>query len=98
MVFYMPGQVTEAPLIQTEDELTPRQTVKELDKYVVGQKAAKRAVALADKEPSIRAVAALNLGKIRATGAAGFLQERLEKDKSEMVREGALLGLLLLQE
>ncbi len=55
-------------------------------------------VALADKEPSIRAVAALNLGKMKATGAAGFLQERLERDPSEMVREGALLGLLLLQD
>src|SRR4051812_6680872 len=29
------------------DELTPRQIVAELDKYIVGQKAAKRAVAIA---------------------------------------------------
>ncbi|HEY0305500.1 MAG TPA: AAA family ATPase, partial [Longimicrobiales bacterium] len=29
------------------DELTPRQIVQELDKYIVGQKAAKRAVAIA---------------------------------------------------
>ena len=29
------------------DELTPRQIVDELDKYVVGQQAAKRAVAVA---------------------------------------------------
>src|SRR5688572_20504355 len=29
------------------DELTPRQIVEELDKYIVGQKAAKRAVAIA---------------------------------------------------
>src|SRR4026209_1472549 len=45
MVFYLPGSVEEesAPM----DELTPRQIVAELDKHVVGQKAAKRAVAIA---------------------------------------------------
>ena len=45
MVIYLPGAVEgeEVPL----DELTPRQIVAELDKYVVGQKAAKRAVAIA---------------------------------------------------
>ena len=35
-------EVTGAP-----DELTPRQIVAELDKYIVGQDAAKRAVAIA---------------------------------------------------
>src|SRR5499427_6210956 len=45
MVIYLPGQsVDEEPLL---DELTPRQIVAELDKYVVGQAAAKRAVAIA---------------------------------------------------
>ncbi len=29
------------------DDLTPRETVRELDKYVIGQGAAKRAVAIA---------------------------------------------------
>jgi len=45
MVIYLPGAVEgeEVPL----DELTPRQIVAELDKHVVGQKAAKRAVAIA---------------------------------------------------
>src|SRR4249919_2618289 len=45
MVIYLPGAVEgeEVPL----DELTPRQIVSELDKHVVGQKAAKRAVAIA---------------------------------------------------
>jgi len=45
MVIYLPGAVEgeEVPL----DELTPRQIVLELDKHVVGQKAAKRAVAIA---------------------------------------------------
>jgi ATP-dependent HslUV protease ATP-binding subunit HslU len=46
MVFYMPGQVVESPL-HKGTELTPRQIVAELDKYIVGQKAAKRAVAIA---------------------------------------------------
>lgn len=45
MVIYLPGAVEDegVPL----DELTPRQIVEELDKHVVGQKAAKRAVAIA---------------------------------------------------
>src|SRR5579862_5848821 len=45
MVIYLPGQPTdEAPLL---DELTPREIVRELDKYVIGQADAKRAVAIA---------------------------------------------------
>src|SRR6266851_2179547 len=45
MVIYLPGQANdEAPLL---DELTPRQICAELDKYVVGQADAKRAVAIA---------------------------------------------------
>jgi ATP-dependent HslUV protease ATP-binding subunit HslU len=45
MVIYLPGTVEDEgiPL----DELTPRQIVTELDKHVVGQTAAKRAVAIA---------------------------------------------------
>jgi ATP-dependent HslUV protease ATP-binding subunit HslU len=46
MVFYMPGEVVEKAVPPRED-LTPREIVHELDKYVVGQKAAKRAVAIA---------------------------------------------------
>ena len=44
-MIYLPGAVEgeQVPL----DELTPRQIVAELDKHVVGQKAAKRAVAIA---------------------------------------------------
>src|SRR5438309_850606 len=45
MVIYLPGQsVDEEPLL---DELTPREIVRELDKYVVGQSDAKRAIAVA---------------------------------------------------
>ncbi|MBA2338818.1 MAG: ATP-dependent protease ATPase subunit HslU [Pyrinomonadaceae bacterium] len=43
MVIYLSGEVDEARL----DEMTPRQIVTELDKHVVGQTAAKRAVAVA---------------------------------------------------
>ncbi len=45
MVIYLPGQsVDDGPVL---DELTPREIVRELDKYVIGQPAAKRAVAIA---------------------------------------------------
>ncbi len=44
MVIYLSSEVETIPKL---DELTPRQIVEELDKYVVGQTAAKRAVAIA---------------------------------------------------
>ena len=45
MVIYLPAQSLEdKPLL---DELTPREIVQELDKYVIGQADAKRAVAIA---------------------------------------------------
>src|SRR6266487_3603415 len=45
MVIYLPAQASEdAPVL---DELTPREIVRELDKHVVGQADAKRAVAIA---------------------------------------------------
>ena len=44
MVIYLPGAVEEVGAL---DELSPRQIVAHLDKHVVGQKAAKRAVAIA---------------------------------------------------
>src|SRR6478736_3145583 len=45
MVIYLAGDTEEQEV--RLDELTPRQIVAELDKHVVGQKAAKRAVAIA---------------------------------------------------
>ena len=45
MVIYLPGQASkDTPAL---DELTPRQIVCELDKHVIGQNEAKRAVAIA---------------------------------------------------
>src|SRR5919106_1292511 len=41
---YVPDTVDESPHL---DELTPREIVRELDKYVIGQAGAKRAVAIA---------------------------------------------------
>src|SRR2546428_10306562 len=45
MVIYLPAQsVDDTPVL---DELTPREIVRELDKYVIGQADAKKAVAIA---------------------------------------------------
>jgi ATP-dependent HslUV protease ATP-binding subunit HslU len=45
VVIYLPAQTSEdSPLL---DELTPREIVRELDKYVIGQGDAKKAVAIA---------------------------------------------------
>src|SRR5881398_1761381 len=45
MAIYLPASAEEQDLAL--DELTPREIVAELDKHVIGQKAAKRAVAIA---------------------------------------------------
>ena len=45
MAIYLPGAAEDQALAL--DEMTPREIVVELDKYVVGQEAAKRAVAIA---------------------------------------------------
>jgi len=45
MVIYLPAQANDDDILL--DEMTPREIVQELDKYVVGQADAKRAVAIA---------------------------------------------------
>lgn len=50
MVIHLPETTETEPNL---DQLTPRQIVKELDKYVVGQKDAKRAVAVALDRKSV---------------------------------------------
>jgi ATP-dependent HslUV protease ATP-binding subunit HslU len=45
MVIYLPAQANDDDILL--DEMTPREIVRELDKYVVGQADAKRAVAIA---------------------------------------------------
>ena len=48
MVYLMPGELAEAAATPTsKDDLTPREIVAELDKFVIGQQKAKRAVAVA---------------------------------------------------
>lgn len=47
MPIYLGGETKEAAAKPKLDEMTPRQIVEELDKYVVGQQDAKRAVAVA---------------------------------------------------
>ena len=49
MVIYLPGEPRqpEPEAVPSFDELTPREIVAELDKYIVGQAAAKRSVAIA---------------------------------------------------
>src|SRR6184192_1122696 len=44
MVIQLPGSIDEAT---HSERLTPKEIVRELDKYIVGQRAAKRAVAIA---------------------------------------------------
>lgn len=47
MTISLPQSLEKPPAKKLDAELTPQQIVSELDKYIVGQKAAKRAVAIA---------------------------------------------------
>ncbi len=47
MAISLPQSMEKPPQKKLEEELTPQQIVSELDKYIVGQKSAKRAVAIA---------------------------------------------------
>ena len=57
MVIYLSGesQPAEPEPLPSFDELTPREIVLELDKYIVGQNAAKKAVADETEEGADRA-------------------------------------------
>ncbi|MBI1954790.1 MAG: ATP-dependent protease ATPase subunit HslU [Acidobacteria bacterium] len=62
MVIYLPGAIEEEETISL-DELTPREIVRELDKYVIGQTAAKRAVAIAVRNRTRRQKLSPELGE-----------------------------------
>jgi len=47
MSIILPQSLEKMPKISKETELTPREIVAELDKYIIGQEAAKKAVAIA---------------------------------------------------
>lgn len=47
MTIYLPGEIRPEETLPALDELTPREIVVELDKYVIGQHNAKRSVAIA---------------------------------------------------
>src|ERR687884_652184 len=82
MVIYLPSQSNgDTPLL---DELTPREIVRELDRYVIGQADAKRAV-----EAMIRDLVDIAIDMVR--------EERLEEvaDRAERNAEERLLDLLM---
>src|SRR6266851_3912911 len=102
MVIYLPGQsVDEEPLL---DELTPREIVRELDKHVVGQAEAKRAVAIALRNrirrqklpPEVADRAELNAEDrlldllMPPTAEASESVERTREKLRERLREGKL--------
>ena len=75
MVIYLSGDIDDAVGL---DEMTPRQIVAELDKHVVGQHAAKRAVAQAkkaDREALARALCAFADLEIELRGGGAGLDE-----------------------
>jgi len=47
MAITLPQSLEKMPKVLSETELTPREIVAELDKYIIGQEAAKKAVAIA---------------------------------------------------
>jgi ATP-dependent HslUV protease ATP-binding subunit HslU len=64
MAIYLPSSAEEEQLAL--DELTPREIVAELDKHVIGQKAAKRAVAIALRNRTRRQKLTPELGRRRS--------------------------------
>ncbi len=60
MAIFLPASAEEQDV--SLDELTPREIVTELDKHVVGQRAAKRVVAIALRNRQRRIGEALRFG------------------------------------
>src|SRR5215813_992087 len=106
MVIYLAGEVDEEARL---DEMSPRQIVTELDKHVVGQRNAKRAVAIAlrnrvrrQKLPAEMAVDVMpkNIIMIGSTGVGKTEIARQEKiaeisEKAELNAEERILDILL---
>src|SRR5437016_4949811 len=91
MAIYLPSIAEEEQI--TLDELTPREIVAELDKYVIGQKDAKRAVAIAlrnrmrrQKRPSEPTAGFV----LEGTTSSGDSQSRTREKLRQQLREGKL--------
>lgn len=54
-IMQIPPPVKESPKMEVSNILTPRQIIQELDKNIIGQKEAKRAVAIAFWKQQLRA-------------------------------------------
>ena len=74
MVIYLAGEVDEEARL---DEMSPRQIVTELDKHVVGQRNAKRAVAIALRQS--RATAEIAAGNGSRRDAQEHHHDRLDR-------------------
>src|SRR6266850_4425641 len=92
MAIYLPPTAEETEI--QLDELTPKEIVSELDKHVVGQHAAKRAVAIALRNRMRRQKLSPELAEIALDMVR---EEKLEDvaEKAEMNAEERLLDLLL---
>ena len=77
MPIYLSGEIENRPKL---DDLTPRQIVEELDKYVVGQDKAKRAVAVALRNQNSKA-------KITARNCTGCFTEKYSDDRFNRCRK-----------
>src|SRR3989475_2263305 len=93
MVIYLAGEVDEDVRL---DEMTPRQIVAELDKHVVGQNAAKRAVAIAlrnrvrRKKPTPELAADVMPKNIIMIGSTGVGRTEIARRRARMSNSGFL--------
>src|SRR5437899_8736550 len=97
MAIYLPGNIEEEQLAL--DELTPREIVAELDKYVVGQKDAKRAVAIALRNRMRRQKLAPDLAEeiipknIIMIGPTGVGKTEIARDRKSTRLNSSHLGI-----